>query len=351
MKRWMAGAVTVLAAVGGLAAAGPAGASSHGWYQTYQVNRSGTFLDIAAIGKTNIWAVGLVSGKNGSTSYQPFIRHYAGGGWETVTIPGSPRFESNVVSASAANNVWVFGLSPRSAASTVAYRYDGSHWHKIRVPAQTDLFGAVVLGPRNVWAYGSTATIQVPGSRAYATVFHWNGSRWRGYNVAGGKAVWGSISASAAKNVWLAGAVPASTERTVAYRWNGTRWHEVGIPRLQADRPKVAAFSRSNVWIGWYTQTSSGVTHWDGHHWHTTTIPGDVNTNVLNIVPDGKGGYWFGAFAILTGKTWSSEPAMGVSAGLGAVVRIPGTESFLDPAGVESSNSTIQKPTIFRFDL
>jgi len=97
MKRWMAGAVTVLAAVAGLAASGPATASSGAWYQAYQVSRSGIFSEIAAINKTNIWAVGDLWGKKGNAIYQPFIRHYADRGWTTVTIPGSPKFESDQV--------------------------------------------------------------------------------------------------------------------------------------------------------------------------------------------------------------------------------------------------------------
>lgn len=233
MKRWVAGAVTLLAAVGGLGASGPARASGAGWYQTFQVNRSGSFYEIAAISKTNIWAVGDLFGKKNHTIFQPFIRHYAGGGWKTVTLPGSPKFESDQVSASSANNVWVFGLTQGSVATSVAYRFDGSHWRKIPVPAETYLQGAVALGPRNVWAFGSSATIFATGCSVSADVFHWNGSKWRGYCLANGNLMGESISASATNNVWIAGAVWArSGAHAAAYRWNGTRWHKAGMPRV-----------------------------------------------------------------------------------------------------------------------
>ena len=39
------------------------------------------------------------------------------------------------------------------------------------------------------------------------------------------------------------------------------------------------------------------------------------------------------------------------SGGFGSVVRIPGTESFLQPADARNLNSAIQKPTLYRFDL
>ena len=69
------------------------------------------------------------------------------------------------------------------------------------------------------------------------------------------------------------------------------------------------------------------------------------------MVPDGQGGYWFGGTAILTGSTWTGEPVIEATGGFGSVVRIPGTESFLWPARREDSNSTIQQPTLYRFDL
>jgi hypothetical protein len=355
MNRWIAGAVAVLAAAGGFAAPGLARASSAAWYKTYQVNISGSFSEVAAISETNIWAVGDRFDKKGNPIYRPIIRHFTRAGWETVTIPGSPRFESDHVSASAANNVWVFGLrhTRNSVAASVAYRYDGSRWHKIPVPAETFLQGAVTLGPRNVWAFGDSGTIFAPGSSVSATVFHWNGSRWRGYNVANGNLMGESISASGRNNVWIAGLLPSrSAEHAVAYRWNGIRWHNGRMPRVvPADNPGVSVFSRSNVWVGWDTELSSRVTHWDGHRWHTMTTPSDVDANTSNVVRDGKGGYWFGPFAILASHTWTSEPFIGVTGGFGSLVRIPGTESFILPASVKNSSSAIQKPTLYRFDL
>jgi hypothetical protein len=350
MKRWLAGAVAVLVAAAGLAASGPAGAST-AWYQTFQVNRRGSFAEIAAISQNNIWAVGDLWGKKGNTIYQPFIWHYDGG-WVPVTIPGSPKFDSEHVSASAANNVWVFGLTPGSVAHSTAYRYDGSHWHKIPVPAKTYLQGAVALGPDNVWAFGSSGTIFAPGAAVSATVFHWNGSKWRGYNLAHGGLMPESISASAGNNVWIAGAVwTGKAYRAVAFRWNGTGWHNAGLPRVLTDEPGVSVFSPANVWFGWNTATKSHALHWDGQHWRTVTIPDNVYANTSNVVRDGQGGYWFGEAAILTGSTWTSEPIIEVTGGFGSVVRIPGTQSALLPAGVDNNNTPPQEPTLYRFDL
>jgi len=354
MKRWMAWAVAVLAPVAGLAASGPAGASSSAWYQVLQVNRAGGFSQIAAVSETNIWAVGDVWDRNGTILKQPFIRHYNGTSWMTVTIPGSPRFESDQVSASAANNVWVVGLGTSHVAHSVAYRYDGSHWHKIPVPSLTYLQGIAVLGPKNVWAFGSSGTIFAPHGDVSADVFHWNGTKWRGYNLAKGNLMGESISASAKSNVWIAGSLwTGRAYRALVYRWNGTGWHNEGLPLVHTDIPGVSAFSPTNVWVGWNTTFNSHALHWDGQHWHTVTVPDNVDANTMNVVRNGKGGYWFGYAAMLTGNTWANEPFNYdfAAAGLGPMVRIPGTESFLLAATVKNFGSKIQKPTLYRFDL
>jgi hypothetical protein len=350
MKRWMGAALAALAASAGFAASGPASASSSAWYRVYQASTAGTFSDIAAVSNTNIWAVGEPWDSKGRFTFRPLIRHYAGHGWQTVTLPGSPRFESELVSASAANDVWVFGLTRSSVATSVAYRYDGSRWHKIPMPAQTYVQGAVAFGPRNVWAFGSSATIFAPGSHVSANLFHWNGSRWRGYNLAHGNFVGESMSASGPKNLWVAGFVPTGkAQQAAAYRWNGSGWHVARIPRVLTDNPAVSAFSAANVWIGWETAARTYITRWSGHRWYTMATPGNADT--LNIVADGAGGYWFGDNSILTGNTWTTEPPIGLSGAYGPVVSIPGTTSVIEATSVENPGSSIQRPTLYRFDL
>jgi hypothetical protein len=352
MKRWVAGAVAVLAAVGGLAASGSARASSDAWYEVYQANTRGSFMSVAAISKTNMWVVGEAWNKKGAFVYRPLIRHYDGGSWKTVTIPGSPRFESVGVLASAANNVWVFGETASELDNTVMYRYDGSHWRKVPLLADSVLLGpAVVLSPRNVWAVGSCGDIFVRGCALSDSVFHWNGSRWQGYGFDHGDVVAWSVSASAANNVWVAGNTQKGVQRAVAYRWNGTSWHNADMPRVRVDNSAaetVTAFSRSNVWVGW---DFSDAAHWNGRRWQTLTAPAEFGPDSSNIVPDGEGGYWFGATAILTGSTWTSVPSPDITGAFGSVARIPGTESFQLPGYVENSSFTMSTPTLFRFDL
>jgi hypothetical protein len=213
------------------------------------------------------------------------------------------------------------------------------------MPAMTYLQGVVALAPNNVWAFGTSGTV-------FDDIFHWNGSRWQYYLAANTNFVPQGISASAPNNVWVSGySFSGSKQVAAAYRWNGSAWHPVSMPHpvLNDGGPSVTAVSPSNVWIGWADITTSYALHWDGHQWHTVT--GSYYANTSNIVPDGKGGYWFGAQAILTGSTWTNEQVPSFSGDWGGVTRIPGTTSFLMSGGVAASNSAPVKPTIFRFDL
>jgi hypothetical protein len=349
-RRVVVAAIGLAAASGILTAgagvgAGTAQASSAAWYQVYQARSFGFFDQVAAISRTNIWAVGPAYTKAGKIIYRPFVRHFNGRSWQAITIPHSSGSTADWVSASASNNVWVGGLKNSHIDTTVVYRWNGARWKKIPMPALTDLYEVVALGPKNVWAFGTSGTVPYD-------IFHWNGVRWQ-YSLNGGtNFVPQGISASAPDDVWVAGfAFSGSKHVVAAYRWHRGAWHRVRMPHPVLDNggPNVTAVSAANIWIGWYDNTSAHALHWDGHRWHTMNTP--PNADPGDIVPDGNGGYWFGATAIWTGKTWASEPSPGLTGGYLGVVRIPRTTSFLLGGGVETGTSRTDKPAIFRFDL
>jgi hypothetical protein len=349
MKRWMAVAAMGLAALGGIVTQGPARASSAAWYQVYQSGFTGSFMDSAAISRSNIWAVGDTYTAAGKQVYTPFIRHFNGSSWQAITIPNGSGSASEWVAASAGNNVWVGGHRNSSGAtfiSSVVYRWNGARWGKVPLPAQTTIGGhggIAVLAPNNVWALASSGTVT-------DQVFHWNGSKWQYYFSNGMNFVAMGISAPAANNVWVSGfSYSKGKPVAAAYHWNGSAWHPVSMPHpvIELDGgPHVTAVSPANVWIGYETTSQSYALHWNGSHWSTIT-----GSYTYDIVADGKGGYWFGPQAILTGSTWTSVQLPEVSGGFGFVTRIPGTTSFLMSAGVMKDNSSPEKPTLYRFDL
>jgi hypothetical protein len=338
-------AVAALAAVCVVVMPGTARASVAGdWNLAFQSRVNGFFASIAAISKNNSWAVGhLFNGSN--TVFHPFIRHFDGSGWKVVTIAGARNFTSDWVAASSARNVWILGGSTSDTYPVTVYRYDGSRWHKVPVPALTDLQDPVVLGPANVWAFGSSGT-------STADVFHWNGHGWHGYALNLSPE---ALSASAASNVWVAGQTLSPVQRATAYRWNGARWLSVAMPHpAAADPVGVAASSPSDVWIGRDTATRTSAMHWDGHRWHVITAPDSIPADSYNIVPDGHGGLWFGPSARWTGHAWIGPVQVSpefFSGFLARPVRIPGTSSFWAAAGVTNFGSSTEEPTIYRYHL
>lgn len=348
MKRWVAVAAMGLAAASGIVTPGTAQASRLAWYQIYQSRPHGSFYQVAAISRHDVWAVGDVDTKAGNLIYRPFIRHFNGRSWQAITIPQASS-TADWVSASAANNVWVggLGLTNRHVATTVVYRWNGARWKKIPMPAMTFLQGVVALAPDNVWAFGDSGTVA-------DDIFHWNGSKWRYYLASDTNFIPQGISATGPENVWVSGFARSGRKQVIAaYRWRRGAWHPVRMPHPVFDNggPNVTAVSPANVWIGWDDNTNAHALQWDGRRWHTVTVPDYADP--LDIIPDGKGGYWFGAQAILTGRTWTSKQVPVFDGIYGGVTRIPRTTSFLLTAGVETGTPTpaAVKPTIFRFDL
>lgn len=345
MKRWVVAGVMALAAGSGIVTPGVARAGSSAWYQVYQSTATGSFFRVAAVSASDIWAVGDTYTAAGHTIYQPFIRHFNGSSWQAITIPGGSGSTADWVSASAADNVWVGGLANTSVATTVVYQWNGAQWGKIPMPAMTYLQGVVALAPDNVWAFGTSGTVA-------DDLFHWNGSKWQGYLSDSVNFVPQGISASSPDDVWVSGfAFSGSKHVVAAYRWDGSAWHPVTMPHPVFNNagPEVTAVSGNNIWIGWDDNTTAHALHWGGRQWHTVTAPYYANT--LNIAPDGKGGYWFGAQAIFAAGTWTSEQVPAFTGGFGGVARIPGTTSFLLTAGVQTGTPATEKPTIFQFDL
>lgn len=344
MKRWLVVAAMGLAAASGVLTPGTAQASSAAWSQVYQAGSTGFFDQIAAISRTNIWAVGQTFAKAGNPIYRPFIRHFNGRAWQVITIPHATS-TADWVSASAPGNVWVGGLRNSNVATSVVYRWDGARWTKIPVPAETFLQGVVALAPNNVWAFGSSGTV-------FDDIFHWNGSRWQSYLSSATNFVPQGISASGPRNVWVSGYAFSGRRQVIAaYRWDSGAWHPVRMPHPVFNNagPNVMAVSPANVWVGWDDNTAAHALHWNGSRWLTVAAPYYADT--LDVVPDGTGGYWFGAQAIVTGGTWTNEQVPGFSGTFGGVTRIRGTTSFLLTAGVETGTSATEKPTIFRFDI
>jgi len=337
MRRWVAAGAIALAS---LATAGAsAGASSPAdWNLFYQAHVSGYFLSVAAISSDDAWAAGnLLHGQ--AVVYRPFVRHWNGLSWSAVTIPGASGVKSDWVAASTASNVWVMGQT-RSGGSG-AFRFDGSRWHAVPVPAQTQLVDPLALAPKDVWAIGYRA-------RTSSDIFHWNGTRWAGYDL---NAELSGLSGTGAKDVWAVGTTPG--DKLEAFRWNGSRWRFVRMPHPVANQGEsIHVFSASSVWIaGQANSAPTYALHWNGSMWHRMSTPSSLGASP-GLVSDGSGGLWFGPFVHWTGHAWVGPIAVSTSftsAGFGSMAHVPGTSSDWMVGVVQNIGFTIGEPSIFLY--
>ena len=344
-KCGIAAGVIVLAAL----VAAPANANAGGlaaWNLFYQAHVSGYFTSVAVVSKADAWAAGTLL-KGQTIPLRPFLRHWNGQSWNAVTIPRASRFESEWVAASSATNVWVMGTS-NGRVITRVYRFGGSRWHAVPVPAQTSLTDPVVFGPDDVWARGG-------GNGISQDIFHWNGSRWVGYSVGTNLT---QLSGSSGKDVWAVGLNrPRSfTGKIVAYRWNGSRWRTVSMPHPASTQPDIQVSSASDVWISGTrvngNDTPAFVLHWNGNAWRKATAPTELPASSTDLLADGSGGAWLGPEAHWTGHLWQGPvPLLPESAGgsQGFIGRVPGTASYWLMAGTTNNGSAIERPSIYLY--
>jgi hypothetical protein len=347
MGRMLATGAVALAAIGvAVAGQGPAtAATTSQWRVTYHDTDTsgGSFYGVAAISKTDAWAVGDRYDSQGGGVYRPFIWHWDGTAWSEASVPFTD-VSTSVVAASSAANVWVVGQQKYTAVTQV-YRFDGQSWQSIPVPSQTSFDSLAVLSPTDVWALGSAAT-------SSSDLFHWNGTRWAGYTEATAPEL-SSLDASGPDNVWAVGdrqALGATKGTLLAYRWDGSRWARATVPHLVVStEPGVAAVSPTDVWIGGMLPSTRGFyLYWNGQTWQEGVAPRTIAA-ADDVVPDGTGGVWLGSWAHWNGHEWlNTADISGVTAmGIQQMVAIPGTSSYWGGGAViESQTGTVYKPAI-----
>jgi hypothetical protein len=331
-----AGAIALAALATAPASAGAS--SSADWNLFYQARVSGYFTSVAAISSTDAWAVGnLLKGQ--TVVYEPLVRHWNGSSWRAVSISGASGVKSDLVAASSVRNVWVMGEA-RSGYSR-AFRYDGTRWHTVPVPAQTQLADPLVLAPNDVWAIGYSATTS-------SDIFHWNGTRWVGYHL---NAQLSGLSGTRANDVWAVATTPG--DKLEAYSWNGFRWRFVTMPHPVSNQGEsIHVSSASNIWIaGQANSAPTYALHWSGRTWHKMTTPSSLGASP-SLVSDGSGGLWFGPFVHWTGRAWVGPIAVSnsyASAGFSQMAHVPGTSSDWMVGVTQNIGSTIGEPSIYLY--
>jgi hypothetical protein len=293
---------------------------------------------VSAISATNAWAVGRNDGS-------VLTEHWDGQKWSSVGLPSGPCdvFESSCqftsVSADSATDMIAVGdgilnTYPTWTAAPLAYRWTGSAWQPMRLPAglpYTALDHVKAFSPTDAWAVGTGSV----GSQNAAIVTHWNGTSWTqaatpfttSLNLS-----MNAVAGTSPTDVWAVGQAQSSgyhnkIRHSVALHYDGTSWTQVAVPDT-GGLIDVAAISPADAWaLSW----DGNVLHWDGTAWTIKTkflggsavvavsstdvwIAGVYTNNTLSLAR-----YNGSAWNTVTAPTGIGAPAGGAALASGAL--------------------------------
>ncbi len=247
-----------------------------------------SLLRISGSSASDLWAVG--DGEEG------FLEHWDGSSWQAVANPAQPRtvysYHFMSVAALSSTDAWAVGQTLLLASPTMRgngevaliAHWDGKSWSIVSNPdLHADLNGTqlddiAALAPDNVWAVGSTSSVE---QGQLALIEHWDGKSWsvvaspqpQGSADVNSALLW-SLDALSPSDIWAGGFYELSgVEHYLLEHWDGHAWKLVPIP-LQAKKwtilHQVLALSDSNIWA---LDAESTLLHWDGKSWSRSALP------------------------------------------------------------------------------
>lgn len=332
----------LLAAVTGVTLTGPAVAAPQPTPQKWRVasltrlSGNETLSDLAVTGPRSAWAVG---GSWKGVNDSPLVYRWNGSGWHRAKVPALVDEELGNVDASSDKNVWAFGHRGPSNPALKAFRWNGTSWRSSVVEkGEITLYDVDVVSPSDVW-------LAVSGGQAgLRPLRHWNGRKWRSVPAPG--RVY-SLHVTSAKHGWAVGV--DAKGRPQALRWNGSAWKPTALPPIPVPKGGTAtlngvlALSGKNVWAVGATSRLVGddeefrpvVLRWNGSTWRRVATP-DYRFDLSNLAADGFGGLWMqgGVESLVhyrAGKwTTVKRPAVPQTDGaFGRMANVPGTRTML----------------------
>lgn len=248
-------------------------------------------FSVAAVSRTNVWAVGQAT-ECFSLTGVPLIERWNGRSWKVARAAETNGFLGGLldgVAATSARNAWAVGLmSNGSSDRTLIQHWNGKSWKRVPSPNPTasplndQLRDVTAVSARNAWAVGS-ADVSSPSKGNVSVIEHWNGTSWkrvRSPNPGERSNVLIGVTAVSARLAWAVGVSVDSTRgRTLIERWNGTSWRRVsssnpGLSRHDDTLFGVAASSGGRAWavgsiVNGGVASRTLIERWNGRSWVT----------------------------------------------------------------------------------
>jgi hypothetical protein len=293
------------------------------------------FSAVTAPSSTSAWAFEAVA----QGTARPEAWRLSGSTWRREPFPRGGGDIVDLASSTSPSNVWAFTqiqYSPRNHYQSRwrALRWNGSNWATVG-SFRRGINGAAVIGPRDVWIFGSPF---VPGANLGAR--HYNGQRWvdvpSGHGLVAG-------SALSATSVWATGG------KQVAH-WDGHTWSRTSVAALlpqdtelsHARMTGIYAQSASSVWaVGTGGRQDEGgpalLLHYNGHTWSKVAARSRNYSDPAQVVPDGAGGLW-----IPVPGSWGFDSrVLHYSGGHLAAVTLPGGPTRINVSAIASSRGGV----------
>lgn len=223
------------------------------------------------------------------------------------------------VAADSPSDVWAVGYTGDGCCNStpIALHWNGKRWestHPLEVPGKTStqLYGVAVLGPRDVWAVGSSTD----SSGIVTLAEHWNGKKWTIVETPNpdGASSTGLIelAGDAPDDLWAVGSSyngSTSKDEALALHWDGTTWtlSDALSPDESAWAPLrgVALAKSGPLAVGEYQDSTAGYTalaeQYSDGDWGqlTTPLPKKAAASSLFAVSDaGSGAYATGCWTL-----------------------------------------------------
>ncbi|HTG46313.1 MAG TPA: hypothetical protein VK646_01485 [Actinomycetota bacterium] len=279
-------------------------ATATGWSIVAGPNTFGqwVFQDVAAVGASDVWAVGVRGGNTGTLA-----EHWDGSSWTVSSTldPDALGDRLHGVAAADATHVWAVGVGlTMSGGVPLIERWNGTDWSQDAAPGDGTLWGVGALSATDAWAVGSTMA-------GTTLIERWNGSSWSIVPSADPSTndILYAVAPISGTDVW---AVGRSDAGTLLEHWNGSAWtaSTVGGGSLTG----IAAFATDDVWA-----VGHGLaTHWDGSTWTAASlpVPADGTVDLAGVAGSGPHDVWAvgasGAETLIEhwdGADWSVVPS------------------------------------------
>jgi len=295
-------------------------------------NASG-FSAIIATGAGQAWAFG---GTNPGGPSTPIAARWNGTALTPSTLPAGLTGFINDASAPAANDVWAAGQYGR-----YVLHWNGQGWRVARQWRSGQITGLTATGANDVWVFGTT----VDGSRIIGT-WHFDGTTW--LRISGEAGYIYRASAISHNDIW---ATATNSGADVILRYDGRAWSRIRTgPALNGIQPRdILAVSNRDVWIAGNEISRTGspslqLAHWNGSRW--SRLPSGQSAWAGRLAPAPNGDVMLtatpanasaiGLIVQASSHAWGSTiiVAGGLGSGVSDVTIAPRTRSLWATGGI-----------------